>query len=202
MLDPDSVTLNGQEQTLLTQVQQRTNIVTSWLVEVNSIENSLNGNVLSITLPESSTVYTFDADVVTSVSDGEYYWAGYNADGSSANLRRGPDDFLGHFYIAPIDFYYEIASISSERAVLVKYAPSVINGYGDCSLGDDDDDETDDEVEDRSGCEDNKIRVLFLHTAAAAAIGTPSPTTVAHTVVAQLNGTSLASGLSQTDVFF
>lgn len=202
VLNPNSVTLTNQEQTSLTQVQQRGDIVTSWLVALNPIENYLNGNVLSITLPESSTVYTFERDVVTSVADGEYYWAGYNADGSSARLRKGAYDFLGHLYIAATDYHYEIASLSNDKAVLVKYTPSVISGYDGCSLGDEEDEDSDDEVEDRSGCADNKVRVLFLHTAAAAALGPPSPTSVALSVISELNAATQESGLTQTDVFF
>lgn len=202
VLDLNSTTITSQEQTELTKIQQKSDIVTSWLTVINPIENHLNGEVLSITLPEGSTIYTFEADNVTSYKDGEYYWAGYNTDGSSAILRKGTDDFLGHFYIASTGYYYELVSISTDKAVLVKYTSTTIAGYGDCALGDEEDEDSDDEVEDRSGCEDNRIRVLFLHTAAAAALAPPSPKTVANSVIAQLNAIALSSGLPATDVFF
>ncbi|MCE7926206.1 MAG: T9SS C-terminal target domain-containing protein [Haliscomenobacteraceae bacterium CHB4] len=187
---------------MLNQVQQRSNIEASWLVTIDSIENHLAFRTLSITLPENNTIYTFEADNVTSIREGEYYWAGYNIDGSSIRLRKGASDFLGNLYIASTNYYYEIASISTDKSVLIKYNPFTINGYGDCAQEEDEDEDIEDTVEDRGGCENNKIRVLFLFTAAAAALGPPSPASVASTIISELHAATLDSEMPETDIFF
>jgi hypothetical protein len=202
VLEPDSLSWSTEETAQFTKIQQNETIEDYWVVSLNSIENYLDGNILEFTLPEDNQAYSFEADNVTSYTDGEYYWAGYNADGSSFRLRKGAEDFLGNIYIAPTDSYYGIISLSPYKTVLVQYDPEVIRSYDTpCENTNEEDDDSEDTVEDRGGCENNTIRVLFLFTAAAAAL-LPNPVTVSNLVISEANASSMESRLPETDVHF
>jgi hypothetical protein len=197
--DANTVVLTGNEQTKLTNVLSDQGTQANWFVSTDNLANSLNGRTLSVSFPNEVPV-SFEADFPFSKGPNDYYWMGYNLDGSYFRIIKRPNEIFGSAYIAASRNHYKLISISSSKSVLVKYTPPINREIADCGTNSVDEADND-EVEDRSGCETNRIRVLFLHTPAVTN-ATPSPTSVSLNVIADLNATTMASGIPQEQVFF
>lgn len=122
-------------------------------------------------------------------------------DGSYFQYIRMGDEYVGNIKITASGNRYGILSLSPTKRILVKYDSNAIDAEDDCSTLTDPASADDDEVEDRFGCETNVVRVLFLFTPLVAGGALP-PNTVAAQVIAELNGTCLASGISSSDALF
>ncbi len=192
-----SATLTTNEQSKRTKIMTDASISSSWVVKVNSIENYLTGKHLSFTLPGTSRPIAFDADYVSSKTDGSYYWIGYSSDGSVFDISRFPDgSYHGSIVDAPNGGKYQLISLSTTRCILVKYAPGT-GGSSSCTVegyNESGDVENVTMVGDRTGCEVNLIRILFLHTPGADATGI-NPSNVAGACINQLQAAANTSGI-------
>ncbi len=151
-------------------------------------------------MPGGNSFYTFEADKVVSENNDEYYWTGYNADGSSFFLSKRSDYYLGGIYLSPTSSHFGIFSISATKAIMVRYHLGIITNV-ECGQLIEGDEDADDDLEERGSCASNNIRVLFLFTASSASLA-PSPVLVAPAIISQINASTLASGLSETDIHF
>jgi len=116
-------------------------------------------------------------------------------------LGKHPTGIQGGLYIAPTNTHYGITDLSVDKPVLIKFPNWDIDFRENCGDINSEDEEGDDLVEERSGCESNNIRVLVLFTPATATSGF-NPSTVASGLIAELNASTGASGLSTTDISF
>lgn len=199
--DPASVTLTLDEQATFLALQDTNQAIAVWHINLAPIEQFIQGNALSIQLPNVSGNLTFNGHHAWSIP-GQYYWAGANANGSSFSLGKYPTGYLGKIYVAPTQSFYTIQNLGSSSKLVLVERPKKAMG-GECAVLPVPDEDTDNSVGDRSNCENNTIRVLFLFTTTAAA--SPSglnPLTVAPMVITELNGTIPASGLTSSDVTF
>ncbi|MFN0177099.1 MAG: zinc-dependent metalloprotease [Saprospiraceae bacterium] len=202
VLNPSSVTLNSAEQSKLSQIQGLSTTISVQHLQINPIQNYLQVTTLQLELPDGSATLSFIADQVNSLPNGDYYWAGENSDGSTFRIGKYGTELLGNLYVAITGYHYLIQNLSSSKYILVKNQIGYLGG-GECGTPVMPDLESDDTVGDRYGCETNTIRILFLFTAAAAA--SPSginPVTLAPVIIAELNGSTLASGLTASDISF
>jgi hypothetical protein len=199
VLNTTTASLTSEEQTKLTIITQQPEVLNYWHISIDNFENALSGRVLQATLPNEIST-TFEADFPFSEGPGRYYWMGYNSDGSYFQLIKRQDEASGKVYIASTGNYYGFISLSSTKTILVKYDNSRTTQISECGVMSSEEDD-DDTVEDRGGCEINNIRVLFLFTPAVAG-AIPSPSSVALNAIAELNATSMASGMAETDVHF
>lgn len=170
-----------------------------WPISVDNFESALNGRTLQANLP-NEVATTFEADFPHSKGPGNYFWVGYNLDGSYFQIIKRPDEVSGKIYIAASDNFYRIISLSPSRTILVKYDNSIPREHDDCGVPATEEEE-EPEVVDRGGCEFNRIRVLFLFTPAVAT-ATPSPLSISLDVIDEINTTCMASGMAETDVHF
>jgi hypothetical protein len=191
--------LTNVEQSKLTDVVQQQEVLAYWPISVDNFESALNGRTLQANLP-NEVATTFEADFPHSKGPGNYFWVGYNLDGSYFQIIKRPDEVSGKIYIAASDNFYRIISLSPSRTILVKYDNSIPREDDGCGVPATEE-EDDDAVEDRGGCEINRIRVLFLFTPAVATV-TPSPLSISLDVIDEINTTCMASGMAETDVHF
>ncbi len=201
VLDPSSVALNSSESAKLAQIQGNTLTQAYWHINVNSLESYLSGTSLTLTLPGVTGSKTFTADYVFSRPNGEYYWSGTNSTGDQVRVGKASTGYYGNIGLPNLDIHYGIQKLSDTRYVLVKYDGNIIANPGECATAPSPDEEEDSVVEDRGSCDGNVIRVLFLFTSGAVASGF-DPYVVAPAVIAELNATTGASGLSNSDISF
>ncbi len=98
VLDPNLVSLSETEQSRYTALQHEASVEGYWLVNINPIENYLDGNHLSIQLPGQVAALTFDADYVFAPDIGAYSWYGYHADGSACRIDKLEMGYSGSIY--------------------------------------------------------------------------------------------------------
>lgn len=195
-----SATLTTSESTTRTKILTDATISSYWVVQVNPIETYLTGKHLSFTLPGRSLPISFDADYVSSQTDGSYHWLGYAADGSIIDISKFSDgSYFGGIFNGYDNSRYQILSLSPGRCLLTKKTSGIYTNNdcatpGDLTNNSPEDDGTDNEIEDRTGCEVNLIRVLFLYTPAAAATGF-NPSNVAFACINDLNAAAATSGI-------
>lgn len=203
VLDPSSVTLTSTEQAKLSQIQSLTTTASVQHVQVNPIQNYLQGTTLQMQLPDGGGTLAFAADHVNSLPNGDYYWVGANANGSTFRMGKFGSEYLGDLYVAANGYHYSILNLSSNKYILVKRPPGFLENIGGCGTLPEADMESSEEAGDRTGCESNIIRVLFLYTAAASTSSTGiNPLTLAPTILAELNASTSASGLAPFDIAF
>jgi hypothetical protein len=200
--NPATVVLNTIEQTKLSKVQQDITIEANWLVNLKPIVNAVNGRTLSVTFPDETLPTTFEADFPTSYSNGNFNWTGYKLDGSSFRLHKTSEGILGSAYNATSGKHYGILNLSSSKTLIVRYSEVPIKNIDLCDVVGDDEDKDDDSVDDRGGCEINKIRVLFLYTNAALVSSVTSPESASAGIIAEINTACSTSGMSEIDVHF
>jgi len=195
----NTVTLNSDQTTRYNKIKQGPRYEANWLVKVNAIQNYLNGNTLTVQLPGASSSTTFTADYVASTPQGTYYWSGYNANGSNITVGKTAQGYYGTAYLAPANQTYEIIGIGTDKAIYVRYDPKTLQDG--CATGDNLDEDTDTGVSDRSGCEANYVRILFLVSPAAATSGFSAAARATATIDA-LNMACTASGINSTQISF
>lgn len=194
--------LTGQELAQYNQIQQNAWVQAQWLVRINPIQNFISGNTLQVRMPESGQLVYFTADNVYAPDASAYTWSGYSADGSSFRIGQYLSGYMGEFYVAATGVKYGLLNISPSRTVLVKYtAPDAPNSGDECGLGDAEDETPEGPDDAAAGCEGNLIRVLFLYTANAATTGL-NPQTVAQNIIAEINASTIASGLPASSISF
>lgn len=167
-------------------------------------QHLINGRAIDIQLPDWNKVVRFKADAVYSRAPGEYYWAGYNADGSTFHLTRTTEGgMLGTIWDAPTRGYYGLDVLSPETAILIKYLPSYLPVVDGCGA---EEEESESPALPPSGScapTHSEIRVLFVFSPAAAArLGTFGAAALASRVIGELNGASVGSGLTPAQVSF
>ncbi|MDX1911331.1 MAG: zinc-dependent metalloprotease [Saprospiraceae bacterium] len=201
VLDPSSVTLTTEESAKLTLIQNNPMTLTYWHINVNSLASCVSGTTLATSLPGVSGVKSFTADYVFSLPNGEYYWSGANTSGEQIRLGKVNAGYFGNISLPGLDIYYGIQKLSDTRYVLVKYHEDIFANPNECGTPAVEDEEEDSVVEDRSDCDGNVIRVLFLYTSASLNSGF-DPFVVAPAVIDELNATTAASGLTNSDISF
>ncbi len=203
VLNPSSVSLTSAEQAKFSQIQSLTTTASVQHVQINPIQNYLSGQSLTIQLPNSNQATVFLSDCVISKPNGEYYWTGANADGSTITLGNYNSGYLGSIFHAPSQTQYTMYTFAPGKDILVKHQPGYLADANDCGTSDGPDEDPNNEVIDRSECESNTVRVLVLFTPAAAASASGlNPLVVGPAIVAELNASSLASNLSANEVTF
>lgn len=202
-----SVTLTTGESSTRTKILTDATISSYWVVQINPIETYLTGKHLSFTLPGSTRSISFDADFVSSQTDGSYHWLGYASDGSIIDFSKFSDgSYYGGIFNGYDNSRYQILSLSPGRCLLTKHTSGIYTNNdcaaeGDLIVDSPEDDGTDIEVEDRTGCEVNLIRVLFLYTPAAAATGL-NPSDIAFACISDLNAAASTSGIPNGSVSY
>lgn len=197
ILNPSLVIYTTAEQARYDAIDSQDSIASKWPITLNPIQNYLIGDQLTFLNPETGVPISFTADVVSTKPNGDFYWTGGSTDGSVFRYGKFGTEHTGNMYVASTDTRYSFDNLSSSKLVLIKYLHS--EEHHACSVVSEDE-EGEDEVEDRSGCQGNNIRVLVLYTTAAAAI--TNPVTVAQKIIAETNAATIGSGLSTTDINF
>lgn len=200
-----SVVMNTDEQTKFNQIQSQPNVASVSHIALNPIQNYLQGINLTVQLPEGGGSLTFVSDYVMSLPNpnGEYHWVGANANGSTIRIGKYGTEYLGNLYVAATTTHYAIMNLSASKLILVKYVPGAFEVPNECDTPDDEEQDPNDGVTDRAGCERNTIRVLVLFTTASTTAASGfRPLIVGPAVIAELNATTVASGLSSSDIRF
>jgi Metallo-peptidase family M12 len=196
---PNEVKLSPEETKILDQLTQKSKPEGNWMVSVNSLDAVLEGEKLTVEFQDGKPE-TFTADYYSKEEDGSYYWTGASENGSVINIGKYPTGYLGDIYYAPTASKYVLSSLSSKAAVLIKYPASIFEVKSECGNNKYEDEMAESEVE-NAGCEGNKIKVLVLYTSAANTAGF-DPIAVGASLVAQLNATTMASGLTSGQINF
>jgi hypothetical protein len=178
------------------------------MIQLNPIQNYLEGKKLTIQLPDSGKPEIFYADYVHAKSEKDYYWIGYNEQGSLFRLFKSEKGLIGNIHIHSTNSDYLIKSISEQTKMLIKVNELQYSPNGDCSveLVEDYgpiDDSIDEGIEPRS-CTP-VIRVLFLFTPALVeTFSSWEDELPMHEsfFIAELNATCSASGLTASDISF
>jgi hypothetical protein len=201
ILNPNTLNFTSAEQAMLNRIQSDEMADVMWHINVSPIHNYITGQTLTITLPGNEGSVYLTADYVISQPNGEYYWSGANPNGSIAQVGKNEHGYFGRIYNVVTGNEYGMLNLSSEKQVLVKYNGTALQMQGGCGNGTEDDDDTGGEVEDRSGCPNNNIRVLVLYSAGTLTT-IWNPLVVGPQIVNELNSASLASGLNSLAVSF
>ncbi len=213
-VNPSSVILTAAEQNRYNTYFDSTGYSAKYLVSIDSIENFLSGNQLTIRIPLTSTPITFITNNAVSHADGGIYWTGYSSDESYFRIGRYPEGTILDMYVRSLDKKFSIMSISSTHQVLAVYEDwsdkEDTMACGNSSNQPDDDEEEDDvyddedeegdKIEPRSPCDYNNIRVLVLFTPGAPAEG--NPFAVARNLIDEINASVTASGIKWSDINF
>ncbi len=195
----NTATLSSDQTSRYNKIKQGSRYEANWLVKVNAIQNYLSGNTLTVQLPGASSPTTFTADHVSSTPQGTYYWSGYNANGSNITVGKTTQGYYGSAYLAPANQTYEIVGLGTDKAVYLRYTSKAL-GDG-CATGENPNEDIEETVSDRSGCESNLVRILFLVSPAASTSGFNAEAGAAATI-ATLNMACTASGISPTQLSF
>jgi hypothetical protein len=108
IINQGSSTLTYSELAKYNMLDQEGQNISKWVVNINPIQDYLQGNQLTIQKPEGGGSITFTAIHVSSMPNGSYYWTGVNADGSTFRLGKYPTGYLGSLYIASSSSMYSI----------------------------------------------------------------------------------------------
>jgi hypothetical protein len=169
---PNTSSLTSDQLDRFNKISALTNYNAYWLVKINAIQNNLTGNQLTVQLPGQTSAVSFTADYVTSTQDGTYYWSGYHPNESNITIGKTSEGFGGNVYLSTTNETFEIVGLSGDKALFLKQSPNYVANSG-CGTGPNADEDTDEGIEERSGCEVNYIRVLFLFTPMAGSSGFP-----------------------------
>jgi hypothetical protein len=82
-----TVNFTSQEQTNFSNLQNASKTLAVWPLQINPMENYVQGSNLTIQLPNETTT-TFTSYYVNSKPNGDYYWAGYSSNGSHFHVAK------------------------------------------------------------------------------------------------------------------
>lgn len=107
---------------------------TIYHVQINRLRDFLDGKELSVKLPGTQTVMTFEAEYVRPNTEDDYYWYGYSSDGSIFEIMKmvAPNEsnygvqvtnhlYGGNITLPHTEYSYRIHSLSPHKTICVKY---------------------------------------------------------------------------------
>jgi hypothetical protein len=175
----------------------------TWFIKSRTLEQCVTGRYISVSLPQSFTPMTFTADAVYSLVPGNYYWSGYNLNGSNLHIQRMPEGVMATIWNAPENRYYGIGTLSPETDLLIKYNPSFLPVGDVCGIDEEEENQSMPPGPGNCTLLENDIRVLFLFSPAAASrLGTFRAASLSNQVIGELNSASIASGITPAQASF